>query len=97
MVRTEKRPDRRLYLPQSGGEDAARCAQAGIPPQAQVFRTKAELGLEMIQAAQAQSLPFAFVGMDAHYGEQPWLLSRLEATFCLLKYRLSKKPTWMAC
>ena len=70
--------DRRLYLPQSWVEDAARCAQAGIPPQAQVFRTKAELGLEMIQAAQAQGLPFAFVGMDAHYGEQPWLLSRLD-------------------
>ena len=71
--------DRRLFLPQHWVDDPARCAQAGIPPQAQVFRTKAELGWEMIQAAQAQDLPFDFVGMDAHYGEQPWLLSRLEA------------------
>ena len=71
--------DRRLFLPQSWVDDPARCAQAGIPPQAQVYRTKAELGWEMIQAARAQGLPFDFVGMDAHYGEQPWLLSRLDA------------------
>lgn len=70
--------DRRLFLPKRWIDDPARCAQAGIPPQAQVFRTKAQLGWEMIQAARAQDLPFAFVGMDAHYGEQPWLLSRLE-------------------
>jgi SRSO17 transposase len=71
--------DRRLFLPQGWVDDPARCAQAGIPPQAQVFRTKAELGWEMIQAARANDLPFDFVGMDAHYGEQPWLLSCLDA------------------
>jgi SRSO17 transposase len=71
--------DRRLFLPQEWVNDPARCAQAGIPPHAQVFRTKAELGLEMILRAREHDLPFDFVGMDAHYGEQPWLLSRLEA------------------
>jgi hypothetical protein len=70
--------DRRLFVPQRWIDDPARCAQAGIPPQAEVFRTKAQLGWEMIQAARAQDLAFSFVGMDAHYGEQPWLLSRLE-------------------
>jgi SRSO17 transposase len=70
--------DRRLYLPQKWVDDPARCTKAGIPAQAQVFRTKAELGLAMIQAARGQGLAFDFVGMDAHYGEQPWLLSQLE-------------------
>ena len=70
--------DRRLFLPQRWIDDPARCTKAGIPPQAQVYRTKAELGWEMIQAARAGDLPFDFVGMDAHYGEQPWLLSRLD-------------------
>ena len=70
--------DHRLFLPQAWVDDPARCARAGIPPQAQVFRTKAALGLEMILQARARDLPFDFVGMDAHYGEQPWLLSRLE-------------------
>ena len=42
---------------------------------AQVFRSKAELGLEMIRHAKQCGIPFAFVGMDAHYGQQPWLLS----------------------
>jgi SRSO17 transposase len=71
--------DRRLFLPEEWVHDPPRCAQAGIPPQAQIFRTKAELGLEMILTARQRDLPFDFVGMDAHYGEQPWLLSRLEA------------------
>lgn len=71
--------DRRLFLPEAWVNDPARCTQAGIPPPAQVFRTKAELGLEMILQARQRDLPFDFVGMDAHYGEQPWLLSRLEA------------------
>lgn len=71
--------DRRLFLPKAWVDDPDRCAQAGIPPQAQVFRTKAELGWEMIQTAVAGALPFDFVGMDAHYGQQPWLLSRMEA------------------
>ena len=40
--------------------------------------TKAELGLEMILKAKKRGIPFEFVGMDAHYGGQPWLLTQLE-------------------
>ena len=77
-VRESTLIDRRLFLPEAWVNDPARCAQAGIPPQAQIFRTKAELGWEMIRNARQQDIPFDFVGMDAHYGEQPWLLTRME-------------------
>jgi SRSO17 transposase len=70
--------DRRLFLPQKWIDDPERCKKAGIPPEARQFRTKAQLGLEMILKAKERGIPFAFVGMDAHYGEQPWLLSELE-------------------
>ena len=46
--------------------------------EARGLRTKAELGLEMILKAKKRGIPFEFVGMDAHYGEQPWLLTQLE-------------------
>lgn len=70
--------DRRLYLPEAWVQDSQRCHQAGIPESAQVFRTKAQLGLAMILRAHQRGVPFDFVGMDAHYGEQPWLLTCLE-------------------
>lgn len=70
--------DRRLYLPAEWINDPKRCERAGIPMEAQKLRTKAELGLEMILKALSREIPFEFVGMDAHYGEQPWLLTQLE-------------------
>ena len=70
--------DRRLYLPEAWVDDPQRCDAAGIPQQAQVFRTKAQLGLEMILQAKARGLPFEFAGMDAHYGKKPWLLTCLD-------------------
>lgn len=71
--------DKRLYLPQEWTDDRPRCQKAGIPPEQLVFRKKSELGLEMILQAKQNQLPFEFVGMDAHYGQQAWLLSRLAA------------------
>lgn len=70
--------DRRLYLPAEWINDPKRCEKAGIPMEARQLRTKAELGLEMILKAKKRGIPFEFVGMDAHYGEQPWLLTQLE-------------------
>lgn len=70
--------DRRLYLPQKWISNAERCKKAGIPPEARRFCTKAQLGLEMILQTKERGIPFTFVGMDAHYGEQPWLLTKLE-------------------
>ena len=43
-----------------------------------VFQTKAELGLEMVREAQKQEIPYAWIGMDSHYGQQQWLLAELE-------------------
>jgi len=68
--------DHRLYLPESWVEDAERRKKCGVPSEIS-FKTKAELGLEMILSFKAQDLPFSWVGMDAFYGEQPWLLDRL--------------------
>ena len=70
--------DKRLYLPKEWIEDPTRCEEAGIPPQAQKEHTKAELGLEMILPAKHRGIPFGDVSIDAHYGQQPWLLSALE-------------------
>lgn len=68
--------DHRLYLPKSWGFDFNRRRKCEIPDNI-TFKTKAELGLEMILEFKEQELPFGWVGMDAHYGEQPWLLKRL--------------------
>ena len=71
--------DKRLYLPQEWTDDPERCRQAGVPAAEIVFRKKSELGLELILQARQNQIPFRFVDMDAHYGQQAWLLSRLEA------------------
>lgn len=71
--------DKRLYLPAKWVDDPDRCRRAGIPENKICFKTKAQLGLEMILQAKADNIPFEFVGMDAHYGEQPNLLNELEA------------------
>jgi SRSO17 transposase len=69
--------DKRLYLPQEWTDDPDRCRQAGVPETEIVFRKKSELGLELILQARKNQIPFEFVDMDAHYGQQAWLLSRL--------------------
>lgn len=69
---------RSLYLPENWCGDAQRCDDAGIPFNQRVFRTKAELALELIVQAINNQIPFNFIHMDAHYGDQPWLLDKLE-------------------
>lgn len=32
----------------------------------------------MIQHAKENDIPFAWIGMDCHYGEQPWLLDKID-------------------
>lgn len=68
--------DRRLYLPEDWVIDQARRQKAEVPD-AVTFQTKAQLGLEMVEAAIERGVPFGWVGMDCHYGEQPWLLAKL--------------------
>ncbi|AKB51467.1 Mobile element protein [Methanosarcina barkeri str. Wiesmoor] len=70
--------DERLYLPQKWINDKARCLKAKIPPEKIKFRTKHELGLEMIDNAIEEGIPFSYVTMDGFYGENPELLTELE-------------------
>ena len=59
--------DTRLYLPKSWTDNAKRCDKAGIPPAAQVYKTKPELALDMIKVHQGQ-VKYDWVGGDCIYG-----------------------------
>jgi SRSO17 transposase len=69
--------DERLYLPEDWANDPIRREKCGVPEDV-VFKTKAQLGLEMLLDAQKRGVPFAWVGMDCFYGEQPWLLDEID-------------------
>ena len=71
--------DERLYLPQKWIDDQVRCLKAKIPHEEIKFRTKHELGLEMIDNAIEEGIPFSYVTMDGFYGENPELLTELES------------------
>jgi len=62
--------DRRLFLPEEWAEDYDRREEAGVP-EGVVFRSKPELGLEMVQTAITEQIPFRWVGGDSVYGNSP--------------------------
>lgn len=68
--------DRRLYLPKDWVDDSCRRQKCGIPEEV-TCKTKAELGFEMALEFKESGRPFGWVGFDAHYGEQPWFLKKL--------------------
>jgi SRSO17 transposase len=70
--------DERLYLPEKWITDKDRCLKAKIPLEEIRFRTKHELGLEMIDNAINGGIPFSFVAMDGFYGKNSELLTKLE-------------------
>jgi len=74
--------DKRLYLPEEWIQDKERSKErrkkCGVPENI-VFQTKAQLGLEQIYKAMGRKIPFGWIGMDSHYGQQPWLLDELES------------------
>jgi SRSO17 transposase len=70
--------DERLYLPEDWANDPIRRKKCGVPDDI-VFKTKGQLGLEMLLEAQNRKVPFAWVGMDCFYGEQPWLLDEIDS------------------
>jgi len=72
--------DRRLYLPQKWSTDNARRKTCGVPKDVE-FQTKAQQGLELVRVAQKRKIPYAFIGFDCHYGQQPWLLQTLESEY----------------
>lgn len=70
--------DSRLYLPKSWTDDKKRCQKAGVPMDRLQHRKKAELALEMIEAAKTNGLSYNWIGADAFYGEDSALLRRLD-------------------
>ena len=70
--------DMRLYLPHRWIEDRARCDLAEVPVQARTLRSKSELALEMVHAARARGMRFAWVGVDGGYGKEPAFLRALD-------------------
>jgi len=57
----------KLYLPRSWTTDKKRCEQAGIPKEERKYRTKRELGLEIIKELEGV-IQYAWVGGDSLYG-----------------------------
>jgi SRSO17 transposase len=68
--------DERLYLPDEWATDVQRRQEAGVP-EAVVFRTKAELALELIRNA-GPKIRHGWVTFDEGYGKDPGFLSGLE-------------------
>ncbi len=68
--------DRRLFLPEEWAADRARREEAGVPATV-VFRTKPELGLEMVRQAVERGLPFRWVTADSVYGDSPTFVQGL--------------------
>ena len=62
--------DRRIFLPEEWIEDHERREEAGVPENV-VFCSKPKLGLEMIQTAVTEQVPFRWVGGDSVYGDSP--------------------------
>lgn len=70
--------DRRLYLPhESWIADPERCAAAGVPPDV-TFATRPAQVIEMITAARAAGVPFAWFTADEEFGQNPGLCDYLE-------------------
>ena len=70
--------DTRLYLPKEWTDDPQRCHKAGIPQSEQVFKTKNQLALEIVEQARRNGVRFGWVGADAGYGSGPDFLFALE-------------------
>ena len=68
--------DTRLYLPEEWAGDRDRRLEAGVPPGV-VFRTKPELGLELVRHL-GPRLRHRWVTFDEGYGKDPAFLSGLE-------------------
>lgn len=69
--------DTRLYLPKEWTDDRKRCKDAGVPDDIG-FKTKSELGLEMIRTARERGIEFSWVGIDSGYGKETTFLYALD-------------------
>jgi SRSO17 transposase len=78
-----------LYLPEDWCTDQARRRKAKIPDEV-VFKTKSELGVELVESAAGWDVPTAPVLGDQAYGDNTWLRDRLDRAGC--EYVLSVGP-----
>ena len=69
--------DRELYVPTGWIADPDRCAQAGVPGDAQ-FATKPALARQMVEQALEAEVPFGWFAGDEVYGQNPGLRDWLE-------------------
>jgi SRSO17 transposase len=70
-----------LYLPEDWCADEQRRLKAKIPDEV-VFKTKPELGVELVERATGWAVPKAPVLGDHAYGENTWLRDRLDRAGC---------------
>ena len=69
--------DRELYLPEEWTKDEERRKEAGIPKEVK-FKTKPEMGLEMIKRAKKNGLIYKYVTADCSYGDDGRIRGWLE-------------------
>lgn len=71
--------DGEVFLPERwfSPEYAKHHQRAGIPDE-RTFKTKVELGWQMIQRVRAQGVPFEAVACDTLYGRSTWLRDQLD-------------------
>ena len=70
--------DKRLYLPKEWTDDLNRCQRAGVREPQVDYRSTANLALEIIESADANLVRYAWIGVDAEFGKQPWFLNHLD-------------------
>jgi SRSO17 transposase len=70
--------DRRLYLPEEWAQDTTRREASQVPAEIS-FRTKGELGQEMLEQAWAHGVPMQWVTGDEAYGDMPYVRERIAA------------------
>ncbi len=61
--------DAELYLPKVWTGDKERCDQAGIPEEFQEFRTKDQIGVQMVKRASDNGIQFGWTSADAGYSK----------------------------
>jgi len=66
----------KLYLPQEWTTDKKRCTKAGVPIDEQIYRTKPELALEIIEELE-EVVQYDWVGGDTIYGNSAKLRQAL--------------------
>jgi len=70
--------DRGLYLPEEWAYQKSRRDAAGVPEDVE-FRTKPQMALEMLKAANAAGMPFGWVTADCLYGNAGYIREWIES------------------